>query len=150
MTYRSRKLTTTTLKNRLIITIKNMPAESKKIAEGFITKNKPAESKRITMEFTTAGKSEKIAVECSSREPRLRRLTTTLTTPMNIHKTNVHQLTANSPITNTLRDTVKKPYPCLPTIAYLPNLATNPPDHMQTHKMGLDMAMVERMRYEEY
>jgi hypothetical protein len=66
VTYRSRKLTTTTLKNRLIITIKNMPAESKKIAEEFITKNKP---KRITVEFTIAGKSKKIAVECSSREP---------------------------------------------------------------------------------
>jgi hypothetical protein len=30
-TYRSRKLTTTTLKNRLIITIKNTRAESKRI-----------------------------------------------------------------------------------------------------------------------
>jgi hypothetical protein len=64
---------TTTLKNRLIIIIKNKPAESKKIA----------------VKFIIASKSEKIAVEYSSREPRLRRLTTTLTTPLNIHKTNV-------------------------------------------------------------
>jgi hypothetical protein len=40
-TYRSKRLTTTTLQNRLIITIKNKPAESKKIAEEFIIKNKP-------------------------------------------------------------------------------------------------------------
>ena len=63
VTYRSRKLTTTTLKNRLIITIKNTRAESKRIdvnvskkkftvKENINTKNKPAESKKIAMEFT--------------------------------------------------------------------------------------------------
>ena len=62
-----------------------------------IIKNKPT------------SKSKKIAVECLSREPRLRRLMTTLTTPLNIHKTSVHQLAANSPIINALRITVKKP-----------------------------------------
>ena len=86
------------------------------------------------MEFTIAGKSKKIAVECSLREPRLRRLTTTLTTPLNIHKnkvlivqTNVHQLTANSPIIRTPRNTVKKPLPALNAHEDLPTLATGPP-----------------------
>jgi hypothetical protein len=102
------------------------------------------------VEFIIASKSKKIAVECPSREPRLRRLTTTLTTPMDIHKTNVHQLTANSPIINTPRNTVKKPRPALNAHEDLPTLAINPPDQAQTHKMGLDMATVERRRYEEY
>ena len=120
VTYRSRKLTTTTLKNCLIITIKNKPTESKKIAEEFITKNKPAESKRITVEFIIASNSKKIAVECSSREPRLRRLNTTLTTPLDIHKTNVHKLTDNKPIIIAFRNTVKTPYHALNTHDNLP------------------------------
>jgi hypothetical protein len=102
------------------------------------------------VEFIIASKSKKIAVECSSRKPRLRRLTTTLTTPLDIHKTNMHQLTANSPIINTPRNTVKKPRSALNAHEDLPTLATNPPDQVQTHKMGLDMAMVERRRYKEY
>jgi hypothetical protein len=90
-------------------------------------------------------------VECSSREPRLRRLTprtTTLTTPLNILKTNctkmlivqtnVHQLTANSPIINTLKNTVKKPQSALNAHENLPTIATAPLDQVETHKMEFD------------
>jgi hypothetical protein len=63
-TYWSRKLTTTTLKNRLIITTKNTRAESKRIdvkvskkkfavKENITIKNKPAKSKKIGVEFIT-------------------------------------------------------------------------------------------------
>ena len=49
----------------------------------------------IIIQNKPTSKSKKIAVECLSRELRLRRLMTTLTTPLNIHKTNLHQLTGN-------------------------------------------------------
>jgi hypothetical protein len=107
-----------------------------------------------------------IAVECSSREPRQRRLTprtTTLTTPMNILKTNctrmiivqtnVHQLTGNSLIINTPRNTVKKPRPALNAHGDLPTLATIPLDHVKTHKMEFNMFNMDRnsaKEYEEY
>jgi hypothetical protein len=96
-------------------------------------------------------------VECSSREPRLRRLTprtTTLTTLLNILKTNctkmlivqtnVLTLTANSPIINTLKNTVKKPQSALNAHEDPPTLATIPLDHMKTHKMEFDMLNMDR------
>jgi hypothetical protein len=96
----------------------------------------------------------------------MRRLTlgtTTLTTPLNILKTNctnmlivqtnVHQLTANSPIIHTPRNTVKKPHSALNTHKNLHTLATIPLDHMKTHKMEFDMLNTDRnvaKEYEEY
>ena len=47
-------------------------------------------------------------------------------TKMIIVQTNVHQLTANSLIINTPRNTVKKPRPALNAHGNLPTLATNP------------------------
>ena len=102
-------------------------------------------------------------MECSLREPRLRSLTprlTTLTTPLNILKTNctrmiivqtnVHQLTANSLIINTPRNTVKKPQPALNAHDDLPNLATIPLDHVRTHKMEFNMFNTDRNSAKEY
>jgi hypothetical protein len=102
------------------------------------------------VKFIIARKSKKIAVECSSREPRLRRLTTTLTTPLNIHKTNVHQLTANSPIINTPRNTVKKPRPALNAHEDLLTRATGPLDQVKTDKMVYNMFNADRTMAKEY
>jgi hypothetical protein len=146
---------------------KNTHAESEKIdakvyqkkfavKENITIKNKPAKSKKITVEFIPYKQVKKIAVECSSREPRLRRLTpgtTTLNTPLNILKTNcskmlivqthVHQLTVNSPITNTPRNTIKKPRPAFNAHEDLPTIATAPLDQVETHKMEFAMFNTE-------
>ena len=84
------------------------------------------------------------------RELRLRRLTTTLTTPLYIHKTNVHHLTANSPIINTPRNTIKKPRPALNAHEDLLTLATGPLDQVETHKMVCDMFNADRTMAKEY
>ena len=105
------------------------------------------------MEFTIASKSKKIAVECSSREPRLRRLKTTLITPLDIHKTNVHKLTDNNPITIAFRNTVKTPYHALNTHDNLPTLATNPLEQVKTYKTEFNTFNMNRnmaKEYEEY
>jgi hypothetical protein len=81
---------------------------------------------------------------------------------MLIVQTNVHQLTANSPIINTPRNTVKKPRPALNAHEDLPTIATAPLDQVETHKMELDTfntegdiakeygVYVEYEEYEEY
>jgi hypothetical protein len=102
------------------------------------------------MEFIIASKSKKIAVECSSRESRLRRLSTTLTTPLNIHKTNAHQLTANNPIINTPGNTVKKHQPALNAHKDLLTPATGPLDQVKTHMMVYDMFNADRTMAKEY
>jgi hypothetical protein len=58
----------------------------------------------------------------------------------------VHQLTANSPIVNT----VKKPRSALNAHEDLPTLATIPLDHMKTHKMEFNMDRNSAKEYEEY
>jgi hypothetical protein len=129
-------------------------------------KNKPAVSKKIGVEFITYKQVSTDCLGVFSREPRMRRLTlgtTTLTTPLNILKTNctnmlivqtnVHQLTANSPIIHTPRDTVKKPNSALNANRDLHTLAIIPIDHMKTHKMEFDMLNTDRnvaKEYEEY
>ena len=105
------------------------------------------------MKFIIASKSKLIAVECSSREKRLRRLKTTLTTPRYIHKTNMHKLTDNSPINNTPRNTANKPRPALNTQEDLLTPATGPLDQVKTHKMEYNMFNADRTlatEYEEY
>ena len=81
----------------------------------------------IIIQNKPTSKSKKIAVECLSREPRLRRLMTTLTTPLNIHKTNVHQLTDNCNIITTSRNNVKKPQPALNAHEELTSPCHKPP-----------------------
>jgi hypothetical protein len=88
--------------------------------------------------------------------------TTTLTTPLNILKTNcnkmlivqtnVNQLTANSPINiiHTPRNTVKKTQPALYAQEDLSTLTTDPLDQMKTHKMEYDMFNVGRTMTKEY
>ena len=75
----------------------------------------------IIIQNKPTSKSKKIAVECLSREPRLRRLMTTLTTPLNIHKTSVHQLIDNCNIITTPRKPSRRPNPpSTPTRNYFP------------------------------
>jgi hypothetical protein len=86
--------------------------------------------------------------------------TKTLTTPLNILKTNctkmlivqtnVHQLTANSPIISTPRNTVKKTRPALSAHVDLPTLATAPHDQVKTHKMEFDIFNTEGDIAKEY
>jgi hypothetical protein len=65
-------------------------------------------------------------------------------------QTNVHQLTANSPIIHTPRNTVKKPQPALNAHEDLPTLTTGPLDQVKTHKMEYDMFNADRTMAKEY
>jgi hypothetical protein len=77
-------------------------------------------------------------------------------TKMLIVQTNVHQLTANSPIINTPRNTVKKPRPALNAHKDPLTIATAPLDQVETHKMEFAMFNTEEdiakvyVEYEEY
>jgi hypothetical protein len=66
--------------------------------------------------------------------------------PLNTHKTNVHQLTAISPIINT----VKKPQPALNAHEDLLALATGPLDQVTTHEMVYDIFNADRTMAKEY
>jgi hypothetical protein len=80
-------------------------------------------------------------------------------TKMLIVQTNVKQLTANSPIINTPRNTVKKPRPALNAHEDPPTIATATLDQVETHKREFAMfntegdiakVYVEYEEYEEY
>ena len=114
-----------------------------------MSQNKSAKSKRIAVKFIIASKSKPI-VECSSREKRLRRLKTTLTTPRYIHKTNMHKLTDNSPINNTPRNTDNKPRPALNAHKDPLTLASGPLDQVETQKMVYNMFNADRTMAKEY
>ena len=69
---------------------------------------------------------------------------------MLIVQTNVHQLTAKSPIIHTPRNTVKKTQPALYAHKDLPTLTTGPLDQVKTHKMGYNMFNADRTMTKEY
>ena len=69
---------------------------------------------------------------------------------MLIVQTNVHQLTANSPIIHTPRNTVKKTQTALYAHEDLPTLTTGPLDQVKTHKMEYNMFNADRTMTKEY